>query len=340
MFGFVAKEATIEALLHGGTGGAVALAAVVVGSIGTAAYSARFALGLLGRLNQPPAEAPTSVKPPRLAFVAPAALLAVLTVLLGVRPGLVDGLVESSTEALTTVSRTITVHLAVWHGFNGALALSAIALAAGTVVTLMVAGRRREPGWVGRTANTIAGAVVHRGLPIVTAGAQHAGRPHHGRRPARVPPHLPRGDPAHRDHRARDRLDQPAVVARAVTAAGDADAPRRVGHRVGLRRRRRHVPRSLRRRPAAEHVRLWHGRAVPHPRRPGPRPHPGGDRDAHHGAVRVGPAPAARPVRPTKGDHRVLRVVVAAVVGAGVFVFTLAVGSPDGSGGPTAVPTR
>ena len=147
LFGFVAKEAAIEALLHSGTGGAIALAAVVVGSIGTAAYSARFALGLLGRLNQHPTE--TEATPPRLAFVAPAALLTVLTVVLGVRPGLADGLVESSTEALTTVSRTISVHLAVWHGFNTALALSAVALAAGAAVTVLVAGRRREPTWVG-----------------------------------------------------------------------------------------------------------------------------------------------------------------------------------------------
>ena len=50
MFGFIAKEADFEVFVEQGTGAAVALAGLVLGSVLTAAYSIRFLAGVDGRL--------------------------------------------------------------------------------------------------------------------------------------------------------------------------------------------------------------------------------------------------------------------------------------------------
>jgi multicomponent Na+:H+ antiporter subunit A len=173
LFGFVAKEAAFEAFASGGfTGAAVVLAAVVAGSALTVAYSARFVWGLLGFGTRalPPAGArsitaavqgeagdaattagfsaaapvagdgsrPEADHAPSLSFAAPAVLLAGLGVVLGVAPWIADGLIGAAARSLDP--RVEPVHLAVWHGFNVALALSAVAVAVGS---LLFAGRDR-----------------------------------------------------------------------------------------------------------------------------------------------------------------------------------------------------
>jgi multicomponent Na+:H+ antiporter subunit A len=126
MFGFISKEEAFGAL----TG--ATLVGVVVGSILTAAYSYRFAAGAVGRLATEPPSASATARPPAAAFVVPAAVLGVVTVILGCFPGLIDGLVDTSAASLTTLTQP--VHLALWHGINQPLILSLVALGGGAII--------------------------------------------------------------------------------------------------------------------------------------------------------------------------------------------------------------
>ena len=65
-------------------------------------------------------------------------MLAAVSVVLGVAPSLANGIIGAAAESLDGDSHG--VHLAVWHGVNLALVLSAVALAAGAALFL---GRRR-----------------------------------------------------------------------------------------------------------------------------------------------------------------------------------------------------
>ncbi|CAN5837281.1 Na+/H+ antiporter subunit A [soil metagenome] len=141
-FGFIAKEAVIQAVIDNGSGPwAVVLAGVVIGSAITAAYSARFAWGALGRDASTPVDlAPRAVVPSR-SFLAPAVILTLLTVELGVLPYLGDDLVGAAEASLHPNPEGI--HLSIWHGLNLALALSAVAIVSGGA--LFVARRRVAP---------------------------------------------------------------------------------------------------------------------------------------------------------------------------------------------------
>jgi multicomponent Na+:H+ antiporter subunit A len=135
LLGFVGKEKALDTYITYGdfAGSGAVLAVIVVGSMLTFAYSARFVLGLLGRFGMPEhpvrsaeAHAPTAM------FLAPAAVLTVITVLLGVAPRLVDPLVGAATIALDPLASPSTVKL--WAGFNAALGLSALIVAIGAVL--------------------------------------------------------------------------------------------------------------------------------------------------------------------------------------------------------------
>jgi multicomponent Na+:H+ antiporter subunit A len=133
-FGFISKEAALEALLQGGLGalGPIALAGIVVGSVLTFAYSARFVAGTLGVLVDPAGGArvdPSDIVRPSFAFGGPAQLLAALTLLLGFVPLLADGLVNSAARALDPTWQGY--GLALWHGLNAALGLSALIVGTG-----------------------------------------------------------------------------------------------------------------------------------------------------------------------------------------------------------------
>jgi multicomponent Na+:H+ antiporter subunit A len=138
-FGFVAKE---EALAVPGAGGfafaGLVLVAEVIGSVLTVAYSLRFARVIVTKRRRAPAIVTPAVaaavqeKPPAPAtlLVAPAALLAAMSVLLGVAPALADRLVDAAVESL--LAGPTSVHLVVWHGFDLVLWLTVLVLAAGT----------------------------------------------------------------------------------------------------------------------------------------------------------------------------------------------------------------
>ncbi len=149
--GFVAKEKAYEALLHGGAAERWTLAGIVAGSALTVAYSARIVAALVRpALVRPaaPSPAPSPARPeadghhgahahaaghaaghaPRAAFVAPGAVLALVTVALGVAPSLGTELIDRAAGALDAESGA---KLSLWHGVTTALLLSVATLLAG-----------------------------------------------------------------------------------------------------------------------------------------------------------------------------------------------------------------
>ncbi|WP_055694414.1 Na+/H+ antiporter subunit A [Streptomyces prasinopilosus] len=133
LIGFLGKEASLEAFLHGtGIPGHHQLTAVLVcGSALTVAFAARFLHGAFG--GRPPREAARTVPGPAPGFVAPVAVLAAA--------GLVLGVAYPATAALTTVYADAyppgagkPYVLSLWHGFTPVLGLSALSLAAGALI--------------------------------------------------------------------------------------------------------------------------------------------------------------------------------------------------------------
>jgi multicomponent Na+:H+ antiporter subunit A len=133
--GFVAKELAYEGLADAGFGGdALVLAVAVAGSMLTAAYAARFWWGAFaGPRRRVTAASTSSTPPPAAAFLAPAGVLALVGVVLGVAPGVADAL---ATAALAGFPDAPAVHLALWHGASLPLALSAVTLAGGALLAL------------------------------------------------------------------------------------------------------------------------------------------------------------------------------------------------------------
>lgn len=133
-FGFIAKEAALDAAANGPMGWTVALVlALVAGSALTVGYACRFVAGVTGHLHRPE-HSTDALDPhaPGLVFAAVPVVLVAATVLFGVVPELVDRLIGTAASAL--VGSRITQHLAVWHGLNLALGLSAVALASGVAL--------------------------------------------------------------------------------------------------------------------------------------------------------------------------------------------------------------
>ncbi len=155
LFGFVGKEKALDTLLelHGGTG-VVAVVGVVVGSVLTMAYALRFAWGAFATKRG--AEAPLDpvdlhhLHRPGALFLAPAVVLAVACVALGVAPFLLDRTVAAAASAL--VPGTKAKGLALWHGFNEPLALSAVAVGGGLALFAL---RRRVDRWLAAAAGRV-----------------------------------------------------------------------------------------------------------------------------------------------------------------------------------------
>ncbi len=148
--GFIAKESVYEAFLHNAflnnafdnnaitsTAGPVVLVGLVLGSVLTIAYSARFLWGGFARKAE---GMTTAFKPVSWEFLAAPAILSALTVLYGVLPSVVEGWVSPYAALFGPATPGEGFHLALWHGFTPALALTALTFAAGL---LMVFGSRR-----------------------------------------------------------------------------------------------------------------------------------------------------------------------------------------------------
>ena len=138
LLGFISKEKAFEGYLDQGTfgGAGVVLAIIVIASVFTFAYSARFVLGLFGVFGDADQPQRSRTAPaPSAVFVAPAVLLTIFTVAAGMIPGSINALVRAATVSLYPGTTPATVKL--WAGFNTALALSAAIVAAGVVLVVL-----------------------------------------------------------------------------------------------------------------------------------------------------------------------------------------------------------
>ena len=134
--GFLSKEMFFTELLANLSGGYVVLAAIVATLAGlfAVAYSTRLVHGVffdggLGK-NVPNKDA----HEPPMGMRAPAILLAILCIAVGLMPALlVENIVNMGTRASTQIPTFEGVHLAIWHGFNLPLLMSAIALVGGVI---------------------------------------------------------------------------------------------------------------------------------------------------------------------------------------------------------------
>jgi len=134
LLGFVSKEAAYEAFLHGTAADQAVFVGLFLGSVLTAAYSARFVWGAFA--TKPGLEL-TEVHAPPFGLLAPVVVLAAAGLVLGLAPSLADPLVQAYAASYGGPEPE---HLALWHGPTAALALSVLTLAAGAVLW-----RLREP---------------------------------------------------------------------------------------------------------------------------------------------------------------------------------------------------
>ncbi|GAA3703848.1 Na+/H+ antiporter subunit A [Zhihengliuella alba] len=147
LFGFVAKESVLGAALELGEAGTTAfggsllgvatgtwiVVGIVLGSILTFAYSARFVWGAFAAKRD---VAPTEFTPVPWLFLAAPAVLAAATAVLAFVPAPLEHLAQPYADLFGTAEHP--AHLALWHGLTPALGLSAAILAVGA---LMFAGR-------------------------------------------------------------------------------------------------------------------------------------------------------------------------------------------------------
>ncbi|MGG5170611.1 Na+/H+ antiporter subunit A [Pseudarthrobacter sp. J1738] len=161
--GFVAKESVFTAFVEWGTGdhahpwGPVIVVGMVLGSILTFAYSARF---MWGAFANKPGVAATPFKAVSPSFIAAPALLSVLTIVYGLWPAPVDGWIQPYAALLEQNAGTVAHgtathgagHLALWHGMSPALGLTAITFMVGIALYLLrkpvSRWQSKVPAWV------------------------------------------------------------------------------------------------------------------------------------------------------------------------------------------------
>uniref|UniRef100_UPI0015EFFEEB hydrogen gas-evolving membrane-bound hydrogenase subunit E n=1 Tax=Pseudonocardia pini TaxID=2758030 RepID=UPI0015EFFEEB len=130
LLGFLGKEAAFEAFVHeGGARGWVLGIGLLVGSVFTVAYSARF---LWGAFATKPGVDTTEPTRPAVGLLAPTWIAALAGLVLGCVPPLVDRLAGSYAAAYPAADAVeAEYHLALWHGLSVPLLFSAVALAVG-----------------------------------------------------------------------------------------------------------------------------------------------------------------------------------------------------------------
>lgn len=147
--GFLSKEMFFTELLANLSGASVVFAAIVATLAGlfAVAYSVRLVHGVFfdGDVGK---DVPNKqAHEPALGMRAPSILLATLCILVGLIPGiLVEPIVNAGTAASTQIADFHGAHLALWHGFNLPLLMSAIALFGGVIFYFSLAkgGKIRE----------------------------------------------------------------------------------------------------------------------------------------------------------------------------------------------------
>ncbi|MDQ0893631.1 Na+/H+ antiporter subunit A [Agromyces ramosus] len=180
LLGFVAKEAVFTAFLGAVAAGDawawVALIGAFLGSVLTVAYSVRF---LWGAFFTKPALAPTALHAESRAMGIAPGLLAAASLVAAFTLPWIEPLLAAYAHELPGSDE---YHLALWHGFGPALAISAVVFALGA---LLVWRRRRVARLQASVAPVIDSArgylgivsVVDRVAAAITTAIQHRGLP-------------------------------------------------------------------------------------------------------------------------------------------------------------------
>ncbi|MGP5605490.1 Na+/H+ antiporter subunit A [Corynebacterium casei] len=132
LFGFVTKEAIIEAVMHEdlliGMPRSLMLVAIIIGSVLTMAYALRFLWGAFGTKNGETSGAVEKMHKiePKL-WIAPA-IMSALTIFFGLFPKFMSDAINLHLDQLYGEDGS---YLALWHGFNIALGISTVIIIAG-----------------------------------------------------------------------------------------------------------------------------------------------------------------------------------------------------------------
>ncbi|TCB67832.1 monovalent cation/H+ antiporter subunit A [Acinetobacter sp. ANC 4178] len=144
--GFLSKEMFFTELLANLSGPTLVLSAIVatLAGIFAVAYSVRLVHGVFfdGPLGE---QVPNKDgHEPPIGMRAPAILLAILCIVVGIFPALtVEQIVNSTARASTQLHDFSGTHLAIWHGFNLPLVMSLIALVGGLSFYFVLAKNRK-----------------------------------------------------------------------------------------------------------------------------------------------------------------------------------------------------
>jgi multicomponent Na+:H+ antiporter subunit A len=183
MVGFVSKEESFYAFIGASdaawtgsiewVGVATGVVAVLAAAL-TLAYSMRILVGAFaGPVRQP------DLYEPAASFLAPAAVPAVLGLLLGLFPWVLNPLVN---RAMTdTGVEAADADLALWHGFTPALAMSVVAISLGLAIH---AAHGRYDHLLDRRTNPVAQSLFDAAWDRTLAAGARVGRPAHDPRPA------------------------------------------------------------------------------------------------------------------------------------------------------------
>ncbi|MBB6120826.1 multicomponent Na+:H+ antiporter subunit A [Nocardiopsis algeriensis] len=153
--GFAAKELAFGAFTRGDGVDIAVLAALVLGSAFTVAYSLRF---LWGGFMDKPDVADTPVHAPGPLFLAPAVIMAGFGLVGGPLASLLDPFMAVYSATLPLGPGAHDEHLALWHGFGLPLLLSAVVVAAGLVLFRF----RTAVAWAGVRMGRVEGDRVYR----------------------------------------------------------------------------------------------------------------------------------------------------------------------------------
>ena len=144
--GFLSKEMFFTELLANLSGGIGVFAAIIATLAGlfAVAYSVRLVHGVFFDGDLGKAIPNKDAHEPPIGMRAPAILLATLCIAVGLLPALLVGdIVNAGARASTNLPAFEGVHLAIWHGFNVPLLMSAIALIGGILFYFSLAKNSR-----------------------------------------------------------------------------------------------------------------------------------------------------------------------------------------------------
>lgn len=153
--GFIAKESALTGLLDDALGGSVwalvALIGIILGSMLTAAYGVRFLWGAFWKKRDERGErVPDTAWPdPPVGFLSAPIILGGLTLALGIGAPALDtalhGYAVTAAPGLDAAGAAVEGpgHLALWHGFEPALGISALSIVLGIGLFLLT----RRTGW-------------------------------------------------------------------------------------------------------------------------------------------------------------------------------------------------